>query len=451
MTKLYSARWVLPISSEPIEEGAILVDEDRIVAVGEHRDLSAKFPGTQTIELGEAAILPGLINTHSHLELTVMRGFLEGEESNFFAWLKKLTRARLERLTTDDLLISASWGACEAARAGVTCVGDASDSASQSMTALRDVGLRGIVYQESFGPDPKLANENFDLLRTKVAALRELETSLVAVGVSPHAPYTVCAPQLEMISDFALAETLPVMMHAAESQSEKLLLSESRGPFAEGYVARGIEWSAPSISSIQYLANHGILRTKPLLAHCITVDESDIQTIKESGAGIAHCPKSNSKLGHGRAPFEKFLQAGVPVGLGSDSVASNNICDLLEEARFAVLSARASNVAVIGMPSAKEALAAATAGGAKAMGLADRIGVLEPGQQADFAAISLRSVHQRPVYDPYSALIFASSARDVVLTVVAGKEIYRDGRMTAIDEERIAARIEEIQAKLTGV
>jgi cytosine/adenosine deaminase-related metal-dependent hydrolase len=453
MTKLYSARWVLPISSEAIQQGAILTNDDRIVAVGEQNDLSARFPDATSFDLGEAAIIPGLINTHSHLELTAMRGYLEAEESNFFAWLKKLTLTRLQLLTADDLFVSASWGVCEAARAGVTCVGDASDSATLSMKALRDVGLRGIVYQESFGPDPGLAEQNFEALQTKVAALRELETSLVSAGVSPHSPYTVSAPQLEMISKYALAENLPVMMHAAESQAEELLLREGRGQFAEGLRKRGIEWSTPGTSSIQYLAKHGILQTKPLLAHCLTVDEADLQTIKDNGAGIAHCPKSNAKLGHGRAPFEKFLRAGVSVGLGSDSVASNNICDLLEEARFAVLSARAGDISLQGKPSAKDALRAATEGGARAMRLADRIGVLEPERQADFTAISLSGVHQRPHYDPYSTLIFSSSARDVILTVVAGKEIYRDGRMTTIDEERLAARMNEVAKKLqaTGV
>src|SRR6185312_2341263 len=234
-SKLFSARWVLPISSEPIDHGAILVRDDLILEVGTQRDIASRFPDADKQELGDAVIIPGLINTHSHLELTVMRGFLDAEDTNFFAWLKKLTRARLERLTGDDLYVSASWGACEAARAGVTCVGDASDSALLSMTALREAGLRGIVYQESFGPDPKLATENFDELKTKVTALRELETPLVTPGVSPHAPYTVSAPQLEMISDFVLSEKLPLMMHVAESQAEQLLVREGRGSFADGY------------------------------------------------------------------------------------------------------------------------------------------------------------------------------------------------------------------------
>jgi cytosine/adenosine deaminase-related metal-dependent hydrolase len=447
MTILYRARWVLPLSTEPISQGAIVVDGQQIVAIGEQAELAARFPAAQVNDLGQAAIIPGLINTHTHLELTCMRGYLEAEESDFFAWLRKLTKARLERMSADDLLVSATWGVCEAARAGITCVGDASDAAMQSMQALTGAGLRGIVYQESFGPDPKLAAENFAKLESKVAELRAAETQLVRAGVSPHAPYTVCASQLEMISDFAVAEALPLMMHVAESAFEELLVREGRGPFAEGLAKRGIAWSAPRTSVVQYLAKHGILRARPLLTHCINVDDADIQTIKESGSGIAHCPKSNAKLGHRRAPFAKFLAAGVPVGLGSDSVASNNICDMLEEARFAVLSARAGDDYEVPLAAA-DGLRAASLGGAKALGLGDQIGVLEAGRPADFVAIALTGTHQYPSYDAYATLIFASSGRDVRLTVVAGREVFCEGQMMTVDEERTRARMKEIANKL---
>lgn len=302
MTILYSARWVLPISSPAIAYGGIAVEGQRIISVASRVALGKQFPHAQVRDCGESAIIPGLINAHSHLELTAMRGFLESEETNFFAWLKKLTTARRERMTVDDLYVSAAWGACEAARAGVTCVADASDSAGESMSALRDVGLRGIVFQESFGPDPRLAEENFEKLKAKVARLREQETSLVKCGVSPHAPYTVCAPQLEMISRFALDERLPLMMHAAETWMEISLLRDGGGPFAEGLRNRGIDWRAPGVSPIQYLHDHGVLQTSPLLAHCIHVDDADLETLKLAKTKVAHCPKSNAKLGHGMAP-----------------------------------------------------------------------------------------------------------------------------------------------------
>jgi len=452
MPTVYAARWLAPISSPHIPDGAIAVEGSQIVSVGSRAKLAQKFPDAEVRDLGEAAIIPGLVNTHSHLELTAMRGFLDDVEADFFAWLKKLTTARLERMTDDDLYVSSAWGACEAARAGVTCVADASDSANQSMTALRDVGLRGIVYQESFGPDPRLAAENFSKLKAKIAGLRELETALVKCGVSPHAPYTVCAPQMEMIAEFAIGERLPLMMHAAETAMESSLLRDGCGPFAAGLRSRGIDWKAPGVSTIQYLKAHGILETRPLLAHCINVDDADIETLSETESRVAHCPKSNAKLGHGVAPFAKFLQAGVAVGLGSDSVASNNTCDLIEEARFALLTAR-SGLTRLNQQSeltAVELLETITSGGARALGLNGQVGELREGLQADFAVVSLEGSHQIPSYDPESTLIFSSAARDVVLTVVAGREVYSEGRVTTVDEDRLRVRMKEIAAKLAS-
>jgi cytosine/adenosine deaminase-related metal-dependent hydrolase len=448
MTTIYTARWVLPIVSPAIEDGAVVVDGSKIVAVGPQSEIIFRFPDARVSDFGQAAILPGLINAHSHLELTVMRGFLENEERDFAAWLRKLTLARMA-MTDEDLLVSATCGAIEAARAGITCSGDSSSSARQSMKALRDVGLRGIVYQESFGPDPKLADENVAKLREQSEELHGLENDLVLAGVSPHSPYTVSAPQLELISRLAIDERLPVMMHAAESEAEKLFMLAGHGPFAEGLKARGLEWDASGISTIQYLARHGILETKPLLAHCVNVDDSDLELIKQSSAGIAHCPKSNAKLGHGRAPFAKFLSHGINVGLGSDSVASNNTCDILEEARFATLLVRLPFSG--GLPpavTAEQSLFAATLSGARALGLETQIGSLAAEMQADITVVSLNGAHQQPVRNPADALVFSSSGRDVVSTMVAGKEIYRDGTVREIDEHGLQLQLDQARAKL---
>jgi len=434
MTTIYSARWVLPSSASAIENGAVAIEARRIAGVGTHAEIVERFPDSHVQLLGEAVILPGLVNAHTHLELTALRDYLENEEKDFFAWLRKLTIARLERMTPDDIRVSATWGACEAVRAGITCVADASDSAVMSMQALREVGLRGVVYQESFGPDARLARENFEKLKGKVDELRAFENDLVRAGVSPHAPYTVCAPQLEMIAELAQAESLPLMMHAAESAAEELLLGEGCGVFAEGLAKRSIEWTAPGVSTIQYLKQVGVLATRPLLAHCIRVDETDIETLHDTQSKVAHCPKSNAKLGHGRAPFAKLIRAGVAVGLGSDSVASNNTCDILEEAQFATLLSRAGGEYV----SAGDALKAATSGGQ-----------LKEGAPADLAAVSLTGAHQTPSYDPIATLIFASSGRDVILTVVGGREVYSNGRVSNVDEDRLRARMLEVAEKLS--
>lgn len=240
------------------------------------------------------------------------------------------------------------------------------------------------------------------------------------------------------------------MMHAAETEMEVSLIQDGRGPFADGLRNRGIEWKAPGVSPIQYLEDHGVLQTGPLLAHCIHVNEDDIGTLKLAEAKVAHCPKSNAKLGHGRAPLRKLLDHGIHVGLGSDSVASNNTCDLLEEARFALLISRtqARDSRTDSLISCDEILRTTTLGGARALRLEGQVGELREGLQADLAVVSLAGNHQVPSYDPATTLISSSSARDVLLTVVAGKEVYRDGKVTTVDEERLRARMGEIADKL---
>lgn len=456
--KIYAAKFVLPVTSPQIEDGAIAVEGARIVGVGNRVALTVRFPDAQVDDFGAACIMPGLINCHTHLELTALRGFLEETEDNFFAWLRKLTVARVEKMTADDLYVSAAWGAVEAARAGVTCVGDASDAGATSLEALRDAGLRGVVFQEIFGPDARVADEQLLKLKEKVARLRERETEIARVGVSPHAPYTVSAKLIQMVTQFALDENLPLMMHAAESEAELQFIRAGAGAFAEGLRKREIEWDAPQVSTIQYLNSIGFLNARPLLAHCITVDDADIATIKTTGAKIAHCPKSNAKFAHGRAPFAKFLTHDLRVGLGSDSVASNNTNDLFEEARFAALVSRANGDKVYEnltddsrsarMINAHDVLRAATHGGARALGVENQTGALAEDMQADFIVVKLDGVAQLPIYDATNALIFSSSGRDVRLTVIAGREVYRDGQMLTIDEERLRARVEEIKRKL---
>lgn len=229
---------------------------------------------------------------------------------------------------------------------------------------------------------------------------------------------------------------------------EASLLSEGSGLFAEGLANRGIKWNAPGLSTIQYLNALGILQTRPLLAHCINLDLADIQTLRDTGSSVAHCPKSNAKLAHGVAPLASFLDAGVKLGFGSDSVASNNSCDLLEEARFALLTAR--QAAAVNSPeiTAAQALEIATLGGARALGIEGKVGELREGLQADFAAVSLNGTHQIPSYESVSTLIFNSSGRDVVLTVVAGREVYRHGRVTTLDEDSLREQMKAIGTKL---
>ncbi len=433
--KLLFADHVLPISSEPIRDGAVAIDGDVITAVGTRREIAERFPDSESRDFGNAAIIPGLVNCHSHLEITSMRGALDDVEHDFRSWLLKLNGLRAA-LTDDDIRTAAISGAREAAAAGVTCMGDIGRFGVAGVEALKEVGLRGIVFQETeFSPDNRTADEDFVKLAAKFESLHASATDLVRVGLSPHSPYTVSSRLFELIAEYAIINRLPLTIHAAESDQELELLQHGTGFFTDVYEKFDVEWSSPHCTPIAYLERLGVLSARPLLTHCTKSTDEDIQRISSYGATIAHCPKSNAKFGHGFAPFEQFLDAGIAVGLGSDSVASNNLCDILEESRFASLAAR-NREGSSRFIAADEVLKTATLGGAKALGLDALVGSLEPGKQADIAVFSLGNRAQQPVNNIHAALVFSSSACDNLLTIVSGTEIYKSPELSSDSNQR---------------
>lgn len=424
MTSILAAKYVLPISGEPITDGAVAFEGDLIAAVGSAETVRARFPNAELEDFGAAAILPGFVNCHSHLELTFMRGALDDVEHDFRSWLLKVQKLRSE-MSDEDIQSAAIAGAREGAAAGVTCFADIGRMGFAGLVALKTVGLRGIVYQETeFSPDNRTADEDFLKLAAKYEKLRDDDTDLVKVGISPHATYTVSSRLFELIAQYSIINRVPLSIHAAEARDEMALLTTGEGFFNEVYKKFGLEWRSPHCSPIEYLERLGVLSAGPLLAHCVHASESDLARIRSNGASIAHCPKSNAKFGHGIAPFEAMLNTGVTVGLGSDSVASNNVCDLLEESRFAALFAR-NRSGRTGTISAAKVLEAATLGGAKALRMEEKIGSLEPGKHADIAVVSLDNFAQQPVNDVYAALVFSSNARSIIRTIVGGKDVWR--------------------------
>lgn len=422
--KILAAEHVLPISSDPIVNGAVAVDGSEIVAVGSASNVITQFPGAEVEDFGKAAILPGFVNCHSHLELTAMRGALDDVEHDFGSWLLKINDLRAA-MSDADIEAAAVAGAMEGAAAGVTCFGDIGRYGLAGVKALKQVGLRGIVYQETdFSPDNRTADEDFALLGAKYEELRKQETELVGVGLSPHSPYTVGSRLFELIAQYAILNRVPLTIHAAESDDEIALLTRGEGLFNEFYERFGLEWNSPHCTPVEYLERLGVLSTRPLLAHCVKVTDGDIARIAANRASIAHCPKSNAKFGHGYAPLEKFLDAGIAVGLGSDSVASNNVCDIIEESRFAALAAR-NHPERKRFITAKEILETATLGGAKALGLDHLIGTLDAGKQADLVVVLLAHAAQQPINEVQASLVFSSNGRDVIMTIVAGAEVRR--------------------------
>lgn len=422
--KVFTAEHVLPISSDPISNGAVAIDDSgRIAAVGALDQIKDAYPAAEFHDFGAAAILPGFVNCHSHLEITSLRGALDDVEADFKSWLLKITSLR-QAMDESDIDDSALFGALEGAAAGVTCFGDIGREASAAVKALKQVGLRGIVYQEtSFSPDNRTADADFATLGKKFEKLRDEQDELVTIGLSPHSPYTVSSRLMELIAEYSILNRIPLTIHAAESVHEEVLLQNGDGLFAEFFSNLDFEWISPRCSSIEYLERIGMLSARPLLAHCVRISDTDIDRLTKYRIPVAHCPKSNAKFGHGIAPIEKLLDAGITVGIGTDSMASNNVCDMIDEARIAAFAAR-SLQSKQRFVSAKDVLYLATLGGAKALRLESDIGSLECGKFADIAVVSLSHPSQQPISDIYAAIVFSSNARDVAKTFVRGKVVY---------------------------
>lgn len=421
--RTYTARWVVPIATPPIADGAVTVDHGRIVYVGPR----AGAPASDVTDLGDAVLIPGLVNVHTHLELTAMRGFLE--ELPFRRWILRLTKARAAVLNAELLLASAKAGIAEGLLAGVTTYADTCES-GVVLQALAEMGVRGVMYQEVFGPDPAQCDASMAALTERLARLRPLVTPRVRLGISPHAPYTVSDALFAACARLAADEGWPVAVHLAESEAESQLVRDGRGMFGDALRARGIPVAPRADSPVFLLDRLGVLTQRPLLIHCVRTSAADIARIARHDCAVAHCPVSNAKLGHGIAPLLALRDAGVRVGLGTDSVAANNRLDLLDEARTAILMQRAASQRFDAITAA-DILSMATLEGARALGIDDEVGSLEVGKRADLAAFSLGSPRATPSYAPEDALVWAVAGRDASLVVVDGEERVLDGRLVS--------------------
>jgi aminodeoxyfutalosine deaminase len=409
---VYEADWVCPVSSPPIRNGAIAVENGLLSTVREAPDSSrVKFAG--------CAIIPGFVNAHAHLELTILRGFLD--DLPFSSWIPKLTRAKYQQLSRDEMLASARLGCLEMVRAGVTCVGEVMDLGT-SWQAIREFGLQGIAYQEVFGPSDAQADQAMADLIEKVDAYRADESETRRIGVSPHAPYTVSAKLYRAVNCYAQQERLRMTTHIAESEDEGMFVRWGAGVFAERWTERGIPVEPPGCSPVSYIHALGLLRPETLLVHVIDLEEEDLQIIRNKRPAIVHCPKSNAKFAHAVARLPEIRDTGVPIGLGSDSVASNNVVDMFEEMRSAILHQRAVTHRLDALD-AHAAFRMATLGGAECLGLARSLGSLEIGKRADFAVVDLAEPALQPVYDPISAMVYSASRHNVRATFIGGREV----------------------------
>jgi 5-methylthioadenosine/S-adenosylhomocysteine deaminase len=396
------------MEAPPIRDGAVAVEDGRIAAVGTRDELG------EGERFDDAAIVPGFVNAHTHLEYAVYAGF--GDGLAFDRWLL-VHMERKRRLDDDDPVAIARLGAAESLRSGITTVADASFTGA-SAPACAELGLRAIVHLEVFGRDPGEIADDFEPMRERIAGSL---SDRVRLGVSPHAPYTVSAELYRACLDLGL----PVATHLAESEAEDEWLRFGTGAWAE-YAALLVE--PPGESGIRVLARHGLLDRRIVAAHCVRVDDEEIELLAGSDVAVAHCPRSNALLGCGIAPVAALREAGVRVGIGTDSPASTPSFDMFEEMRAAVLLARAA-ARNPGALSANDALELATLGAAGALGLEDEVGSLAPGKRGDLAVVSLAGSPYLPWEDPAAAVVFGGTPERVELVLADGEERYRKGGM----------------------
>jgi 5-methylthioadenosine/S-adenosylhomocysteine deaminase len=386
---------VYPVTAPPIEDGAVLVGSDgRIAAVGPHAKVPS--PGdAERHEFKDAILTPGLVNAHTHLELTHLAG--QNTETSFVAWIKRIRELK-EATPPEAFIAAAEAGLRDCWARGITCIAE-TGSTGAVMEALVRFGGRGIVYQEVFGPGPAQVPAAMEELERQVLRLRRLATSMRGVGVSPHAPYSVSEGLYRRVARYAKQEQLPLAVHLAESQEESELVRFGAGPFADALRERGIVVEPHHCSPVQYLRDLGVLRAGTLAIHCVQVDAADMQMLKTARVAVVHCPRSNRVHGHGVAPFTALREAGVTVGIGTDSVVSVPDLDLWAETRMSWIGA-------------EEALRILTLEGARALGWERIIGSLEVGKAADLAVFGYTPPQRLP--PPPRAL----------LTVLAGRVVH---------------------------
>jgi 5-methylthioadenosine/S-adenosylhomocysteine deaminase len=420
---LVSARWVIPVEPDGcvLADHSVAVQGGRIAAVLPSAEAERRYQPAEHVRLEGHALIPGLVNLHTHASMTLMRGL--ADDLPLMTWLKDHIWPAEAKHASFEFVHDGTLLACaEMLRGGVTCFNEMYFFPEAAGRAALEAGMRaalGIIALEF--PTPYAADAD-DYLAKGLATRDALaEEPLLSFCMAPHAPYTVSDRTFARIVTIAEELDLPIHIHLHETRSE---IGESLAQFG----ARPLE----------RLHALGMLGPRLIAVHAVHVSEKEIELLARFGASVAHCPSSNLKLASGFAPVAAMLKKGINVGLGTDSAASNNRLDLFQEMRTAALLAKAVGNDAEAMP-AREALAAATLHGARALGLEDSIGSLVPGKYADLCAVAFDEPELAPCYDPVSHLVYAAGREHVSHVWVAGALRVREGQL--VRSENLNKRI----------
>jgi 5-methylthioadenosine/S-adenosylhomocysteine deaminase len=414
-----------------IEDGAVAVSGGRIVAVGTRAEIAGRFAAREVVDARGAAVIPGLVNGHTHVPMSLFRGIADDLDLN--EWLTKyIFPAEAKNVTEEFVRAGAQLGLAEMIRGGTTTYCDMYYFEDAIAEETERAGVRGLLGETVIDfpvPDNKTWPDAMRYTERFVA--RWKGNRLITAAVAPHAPYTVSEAHLREVKAFSDRTGAPVVTHVAETRKEVEDITRDHGA-----------------TPVEYLSRIGFLSPRDVFAHTVHLTENEIGLLKRNGVGSVHNPESNMKLASGVAPVPQMLRAGVALGLGTDGAASNNDLDMWEAMDYAAKLHKLSSGDPKVVP-AEEALALATINGARALHMDADIGSLEEGKRADIVVVGLDSLHQTPRYNVYSHLVYATKASDVRTVVIEGRVVMRERRLLTLNEPLIKQKARAIRERIS--
>ena len=417
---LWQARWVITCDPElgTIEDGGLVVDGDRIAAVGKARDLLREYGGPG-MEFPAGIILPGLVNAHCHAAMVGFRGL--ADDLPLSEWLGNyIWPAERAVVSKEFIRHAAKIALSEMLGSGTTMFKDMYFFEDVLAEEVKKAGMRAILTEGVLDyPTPSAKTSAEGMERTRVFLERWKDDGQVLPGVGLHAPYSCSPDLLEEGAKLARDHGVTLHIHLAETKTEVEEIRKAHG-----------------VTPVRFLDQLGVLGPWFVGAHGVWVDSGERDILAKRGAGVVHCPQSNCKLASGIAPLPEYLAQGVRMGLGTDGAASNNNLDMFDEMRTCALihKAQSCDPTVV---SARDVLRLATLGGAELIGLGDRLGSITPGKLADFVVVDGRSPHMRPLRSPESHIVYSASGRDVAWVVVGGQTVVEEGKVLTISRKEI--------------
>ncbi|NKQ37786.1 MAG: amidohydrolase [Chloroflexi bacterium] len=415
-------------------DGAVAIKDDAIIAVGPIEEITSLYEAKETVDCANQVIIPGLVNAHTHIPMTLFRGL--NDDLRLDVWLGYLMPLEREFVTPEFVKLGARVACAEMIRSGITTFADMYyfEDAIAEETAV--IGMRALLGQTVLVfPAPDAETYEDALVRCRRFIEGWNGHPLIQPAVAPHAWYTGTPEMDRACADLARAYDVPIHTHVSETQLEADNCRQLH-----------------HMDVVSWVGSHGLLETKLLAAHCVHLERSEMFALKAAGAGVAHCPTSNLKLASGIAPIGEMLDIGLKVGVGTDGPASNNDLDMFEEVRLAALLAKTKSNDPTVLP-ARQALAAATIGGARALHMEHLTGSLEAGKRADLAVVDLSGVHNQPQFHNspdavYSVLIYSAKSTDVAHVMVNGRWLMRDRQLLTLDEAATIAAAAQTAAEI---